>query len=263
MQINTTQNKNDEDPVVVLKLPYADPNRLDFATVYCNKLFYEAHAHLKWCVLPLRNDYVVCQNPVSGFQNPTYMHIAVVRFYQDRNPVMMAGTRQLSPVVQTRNKKRKRKSKYTVDHKNSANTLDNTRDNLRLATGSEQAHNRRKKRCNTDGKPCSSSYKGVSRSVRLRKDNTECVRWCVDFRFGNHKARPVFKTEREAAIEYNRLCQKFCPDYCVLNKIPDTCGEDEDNGSGADPDSPDRSPSDTSSSTQSPTVSPTVCGVQE
>jgi hypothetical protein len=61
----------------------------------------------------------------------------------------------------------------------------------------------------------------------------------------------VFKTEREAAIEYNRLCKLHCPDYCVLNEIPetDTSGEDEDDGDGAD--------------TDSSTQSSTVAGVRE
>jgi hypothetical protein len=208
MNQSYSNDNNDEDQVVVLKIPYADPFRIDCATVYCNKQFWDAHAHLKWCVLPLRNEYV-CQNPITGFQSPTYMHIAVMRYYQDRGSSgMSASARRLSPVRTCHSKKRKTRCKYTVDHRNSSKTLDNTRANLRLATGSEQAHNRRKKRCNTDGQPCSSIYKGVSRSVRVRKDNTKCVRWCVDFRFGEHKARPVFKSEREAAIEYNRLCQK-------------------------------------------------------
>ncbi len=50
-----------------------------------------------------------------------------------------------------------------VDHINTSATLDNRRDNLRLATRGEQQHNRRKQRNNTSG------YKGVSYHKLMNK----------------------------------------------------------------------------------------------
>ena len=123
--------------------------------------------------------------------------------------------------------KKSKKRAYTVDHintatfrKHKANTLHNYKENLRIATGSEQCQNRAKKRFKKDCQPCSSRFKGVSKSLRTKKDGTETVRWCVDFRFGQHSERPIFKTEREAAIAYNTLCKKYCPEFCVLNDVP-------------------------------------------
>ena len=212
----------DDDPIIALRLPYYDPFRHDFATVLVNKQFYETVSHLKWAVLSLKNDYCVSPDPHTNLSNPKYMHIMAMRYYQDTG---VFGPRRLPP-LETRHKRKR--SIYTVDHINSANTLDNTKPNLRLATGSEQCHNRKKKRCNTNGKPCTSQYKGVSKSVRVRKDGSECVRWACDFRFGEHKARPVFRTEREAALAYNDLCMKHCPDFCQLNNVPENEDEDED-----------------------------------
>jgi hypothetical protein len=106
------------------------------------------------------------------------------------------GPRRLPP-LETRHKRKR--SMYTVDHINSLNTLDNTKPN-----------------------------------VRVRKDGSECVRWACDFRFGEHKARPVFRTEREAALAYNDLCMKHCPDFCQLNNVPENEDEDgDDDGSTA------------------------------
>ena len=59
-------SRTDDDPVVILRLPYADPYRQDMATVTCNQKFWNAHAHLKWIVLPLSNEYAVVQNPLTG-----------------------------------------------------------------------------------------------------------------------------------------------------------------------------------------------------
>ena len=149
-------SRTDDDPVVILRLPYADPYRQDMATVTCNQKFWNAHAHLKWVVLPLSNEYAVVQNPLTGFNNPTYMHVAVVRFYQHSG---IFGTRRLPPVGSKKKRKRNginsKEPYYSVDHVHSDRTLDNSCTGLRIADGHEQAHNRRKKRCNTNKQPCS------------------------------------------------------------------------------------------------------------
>lgn len=216
------QHQN-EDPTVCLSIPYADPYNRGFATVYTNKRFWDSVCHMKWVVVKYRNYYCVSENEHSGFSNPTYMHISCVRFYENEG---VFGNRRLPAVSEARGGD-KRKRTFTVDHIISTRTLDNTINNLRIANGSEQSQNRAKKRYTRVGQPCTSRFKGVSKSTRTRKDGTICERYNVDFRFGNISKRPSgFKTEIAAAKAYNALCMQYCPRFAQLNIIPD---QDSDN----------------------------------
>jgi hypothetical protein len=221
--------RQSEDPVICLSIPYADPYNRGFAKVYTNKKFWDSVCHKKWVVMKYRNHYCVSEHEHKGFSNPMYLHIECVRFYEDEG---VFGSRRLpSSVVSEGRGQEKRKRTYTVDHIVSNRTLDNSIGNLRIANGSEQSQNRAKKRYTRVGQPCSSRYKGVSKSMRTRKDGSVCVRYNVDFRFGDISKRPGgFKTEIGAAKAYNELCMKYCPSFAQLNIIPEeaTSNSDED-----------------------------------
>ena len=92
----------------------------------------------------------------------------------------------------------------TVDHKN-GDTLDNRRENLRRATKSEQAHNKRKRA------GCSSEYIGV----RLIGS-----KWCGNvMKEGKNYSIGRHKTEDEAALAYNRVAAEVYGENAQLNVV--------------------------------------------
>lgn len=94
---------------------------------------------------------------------------------------------------------------FDVDHKN-GNTLDNRRNNLRACTRSQNRANQRLT-CGT------SRYKGVSWKSNKR-------RWRATIRIngkGIHLGQ--FRSERDAALAYNKMAIKSFGEYAALNKI--------------------------------------------
>jgi len=93
-----------------------------------------------------------------------------------------------------------------VDHKN-RNILDNRRDNLRLATRSQNGRNRGLQKNNTSG------YCGV----RWRKDRST---WSAFIKHhGKNVALGCFSTKEEAAAAYNEKAIALHGEFAVLNEI--------------------------------------------
>lgn len=97
-------------------------------------------------------------------------------------------------------------SKIKVDHKD-RNGLNNQRSNLRIATYSQNASN-------CKGRAGSSSkYKGVSKL-------TTCRRWVAQIWKDKKKHYlGLFKTEKDAAIAYNKEAEKLHGEFAYINKI--------------------------------------------
>lgn len=96
--------------------------------------------------------------------------------------------------------------KLTPDHKD-GNGLNNQKDNLRLATKSQQAANTQKR--NILG---SSNYKGVCFSKQENK-------WKAYIDSYGRKHLGTFNLEIDAAKAYNKAAQKFFGEFAVLNNI--------------------------------------------
>jgi hypothetical protein len=94
---------------------------------------------------------------------------------------------------------------FVVDHKD-GNSLNNTRDNLRIVTAAQNSYNRRKYI-----KKCSSKYKGVS---RRRRDN----RWSAIIMYrGISINLGFFDDEIEAAKAYDEAAKELYGQYAKLN----------------------------------------------
>lgn len=97
-------------------------------------------------------------------------------------------------------------SSFTVDHIN-LNSLDNRRQNLRLATRTQQNANRDVSRNNKSG------YKGVRRPTDMRK-------WRASI---GYQRRFIFlgsfDTPEQAALAYNEAAQRLFGEFCRLNEI--------------------------------------------
>lgn len=93
-----------------------------------------------------------------------------------------------------------------VDHIN-LDTLDNRKENLRIATRSQNAANRRRQSNNTSG------YKGVSWNKQRKKWHAYI---CVE-----NKAITIgrFHSPKEAALAYNKAALTFFGEYARLNVI--------------------------------------------
>lgn len=97
--------------------------------------------------------------------------------------------------------------KILVDHVN-GDGLDNRRENLRAATHQQNTiHSKKRSGCYT------SAFKGVHYS---RTHN----RWVAKlYSKGRLVMKRRFKTEREAALEYNHKVIEIHGNYAVLNKV--------------------------------------------
>lgn len=96
-----------------------------------------------------------------------------------------------------------------IDHKN-CNGLDNTRANLRIATGSQNQHNQRKRRDNTSG----------AKGVTQRPGNKWEARIHLE---GKAKQLGTFSTFEEATMAYNAAAVFYFGEFARINQ-PETCG---------------------------------------
>lgn len=95
-----------------------------------------------------------------------------------------------------------------VDHINH-DKLDNRRENLRIANHSTN-------QANSIMRGGTSQYKGVMRLKRVRTGNTWRARIKVA---GVNIYLGYYKTEREAALAYNRAAVKHFRKYALLNDV--------------------------------------------
>ena len=96
--------------------------------------------------------------------------------------------------------------KIQADHRN-RNPLDNRKSNLRIASGSQNQHNKPKQKL----KNATSKYKGVSRNKKGWRAMIN-VNW-VRFNLG------TFKTQKQAALAYNHAAKLYLGEFACLNKI--------------------------------------------
>lgn len=99
---------------------------------------------------------------------------------------------------------------FQIDHKN-RNPLDNRRTNLRLATRGENAMNKAK------AKGCTSKYRGVA----YRPNHNKINPW-ISYVSKQKKQNYLgyFKTEKEAAIAYDKKSKELWGEFAFLN-FPD------------------------------------------
>ncbi|MCK4260426.1 MAG: HNH endonuclease [Halanaerobiales bacterium] len=98
-----------------------------------------------------------------------------------------------------------------VDHRNH-DGLDNRKENLRVATGSQNHRNRQKSE-SFCGEPCTSKYKGVSWQKSTKKWRTR-----IDLNKKQHYIGS-FTDEIEAAKAYNKAASTHFGEFAYLNKI--------------------------------------------
>lgn len=97
-----------------------------------------------------------------------------------------------------------------VDHIN-GNKLDNRKENLRIATPSQNQANKPK-----TSKKCSSRYRGVC----YEPTSTSKKKWrAMAMENGTSHYLGHFTTEQEAALAYNAAAKKFYGDYAKINQI--------------------------------------------
>lgn len=124
-------------------------------------------------------------------------------FYASRRVQVEGGGRQRA--VSMHREIIKAKDGQCVDHINH-NGLDNRKANLRLATRSQNAQNRRKPNNSSRSK-----YKGISFNKREKKWN---ARIQVD---GKQKFLGFFRDEVEAAKAYDEAARKYHKEFAVVN----------------------------------------------
>lgn len=98
---------------------------------------------------------------------------------------------------------------FLIDHMN-GDKLDNRRENLRLATRTENEANKRKRRGKTTSK-----YKGVT---KINDGRQKCWRVSITV---NRKQKKVgtFYSEREAALAYNKAALEEWGEFAFLNEV--------------------------------------------
>lgn len=103
-----------------------------------------------------------------------------------------------------------------VDHRN-LNSLDNRISNLRVCTAKQNQQGRR-------GHGISSStYKGVYFYVRKIKSSArvnQYPRWAASIYVEGKKILKYFKTELEAARQYNEWAKQYYGEFAYLNELP-------------------------------------------
>lgn len=97
-----------------------------------------------------------------------------------------------------------------VDHINH-NTLDNTKNNLRVCTQAENTRNRGSQKNNTSG------YKGVWQNRNIYKDKIY-ISWAAQIRHNTKKIHlGCFKTKEEAYKAYCDACINYHGEFAKLN----------------------------------------------
>lgn len=142
---------------------------------------YEALNKFNWCAFRVKTGdyYAVRSSSISGGQS--------------RRTILMHREIANAPAG------------LEVDHINGV-TLDNRRANLRLATKSQNAANRRKKKPST-----SSQYLGVTwHTLRGKWAARITVNW-------EHRHLGLYVDEREAALAYDRAARQYRGEFAVLN----------------------------------------------
>jgi len=148
--------------------------------------FAEINRH-KWQAINNQGDtfYAIRGVYVNGRKKRLYMHREIMR--PPVSDISQGGKR------------------IVVDHKD-GDGLNNTRENLRIATATANAYNRRKYR-----KKCNSKYKGVSREKGSK-------RWRAII---YHKRRKIhlgmFDSEIEAGKAYDEAARELYGEYAHLN----------------------------------------------
>lgn len=152
---------------------------------------------------------------------PIYMHREVMSYYQTNHGV--CKDRLLTSV----------EHRFLVDHR-TGDSLRNEINHLRVCSGSENSHNKGKRKG-----PCSSQYKGISVIKRQKKDGTFSTKYCVDFQYldetnGNKKVRirPKYDTEQQAVAKYNECVRMYMPEFGRIQKWvgESLTGDHEDEG---------------------------------
>ena len=209
---SSTAATSDETPkfndVITIKCPVYDPRVIEYMPVKVNLEWWLKNSHFQWFVLPNSKMYVVRANGGGrSMDRPIYMHREVMSYYQTAHGV--CKDRPLNSV----------EHRYLVDHK-TENSLRNEINHLRVASGSENSHNKAKRKG-----PCSSQYKGISVVKRQKKDGTFSTKFCVDFQYLNEadsnkkvRIRPKFDTEKEAVAKYNQCVRLHMPEFGRIQK---------------------------------------------
>lgn len=126
-----------------------------------------------------------------------------IRLAKGKTPYAMIGGRPLHRRIMNP------PDGMTVDHINH-DTLDNRKKNLRICTRSQNNWNRNYKVATGTSK-----YKGVY----FEKERN---RWVFEINIHNKKYdRKRFKTEKEAALAYNRVAKVLFGEFACLNVIED------------------------------------------
>lgn len=106
-----------------------------------------------------------------------------------------------------------------VDHID-VNSANNCKSNLRICTNAENSRNKRKK------KNCSSSYYGVYlyKQKYFNKTKNEWAatppKWKAQICFNDKKIHiGHYKTEKEAALAYNKMAKELFGEFAPLNTI--------------------------------------------
>ena len=105
---------------------------------------------------------------------------------------------------------------FLVDHINQ-DKLDNRRENLRLATRSDNEANKKKRRTQAGGKT-SSKYKGVTKMKTPEGKNPRTKPWRSTLTFDmKQRALGCYATEEEAARAYDKAAFEMFGEFSYLN----------------------------------------------